>query len=648
MIKGNNRRMFRKPGLARQAIGILASSKELMDEVQPVRMVAGGDAALEQNRQQLLREYLNSQTLAEALAAAPSTRLALLPDTSNTGMGIGSLPEVQMRRLSPDPATMTPLEALVDPTLVAGNIRSRIMGTNTAERPDRARILREQEQVVPPDDASSLGIRLTDLKNRSAIDKLGTSSSIISQPIRVGTEEEIDYGKLAANYSMPQPVRKELLSQRTVQQRSLKQAQNKVGQAQRAYDKAVAKNDETAMGVALSKLERARKQAEQQRLELREINKQLGQEKLTQSFGEIENINRQLGDENVSEERKQELRQQLAEARAQMEEEPGLRKFEGEKATPSDPAISFEEAEAREAAIEEQEKQDAPSPRTDAPSPAEVADKAANDAETNTGSNLSNPGEKKSAVQLYIETLLGKEKPERDPRDQKIIEEAMRGAEYDEDEIKKNIKDDAFWNAVMLTGLNMVVGSAEGGDRFSNMARSAIAGINTFNADVKEREKTAYKKFIDKQNRNLQKANLILSQEKTEADREFREFTKVVQLQAAEDMNYFRQKTADAEQQRLALSQENALLKQQGLRTTYVQDILGDRRKRNAAEDQLRETPGYEQYAPRKAKGGKNKTVDPTIPTKVLREFLENQAAAAYPNPSFAPPASGSVIVLDR
>ena len=54
MIKGNNRRMFRKPGLARQAIGILASSKELMDEVQPVRMVAGGDPALEQARQQVL------------------------------------------------------------------------------------------------------------------------------------------------------------------------------------------------------------------------------------------------------------------------------------------------------------------------------------------------------------------------------------------------------------------------------------------------------------------------------------------------------------------------------------------------------------------------------------------------------------------
>ncbi len=52
MIKGGNRRMFRKPGRARQAIGILASSKELMDAaqgsqmpVQPVQSFANGGLA---------------------------------------------------------------------------------------------------------------------------------------------------------------------------------------------------------------------------------------------------------------------------------------------------------------------------------------------------------------------------------------------------------------------------------------------------------------------------------------------------------------------------------------------------------------------------------------------------------------------------
>ena len=51
MIKGSNRRMFRKPGRARQAIGILASSKELMDAaqaempMQPVQSFANGGFA---------------------------------------------------------------------------------------------------------------------------------------------------------------------------------------------------------------------------------------------------------------------------------------------------------------------------------------------------------------------------------------------------------------------------------------------------------------------------------------------------------------------------------------------------------------------------------------------------------------------------
>jgi len=52
VIKGSNRRMFRKPGRARQAIGILASSKELMDAaqasqmpMQPVQSFANGGFA---------------------------------------------------------------------------------------------------------------------------------------------------------------------------------------------------------------------------------------------------------------------------------------------------------------------------------------------------------------------------------------------------------------------------------------------------------------------------------------------------------------------------------------------------------------------------------------------------------------------------
>lgn len=42
MFKGSNRRMFRRPGSARKAAGILASSRELMNQVEPIRLDSGG------------------------------------------------------------------------------------------------------------------------------------------------------------------------------------------------------------------------------------------------------------------------------------------------------------------------------------------------------------------------------------------------------------------------------------------------------------------------------------------------------------------------------------------------------------------------------------------------------------------------------
>lgn len=41
-FKGQNRRMFRKPGAAKRALGILASSQELANTVEPMRMADGG------------------------------------------------------------------------------------------------------------------------------------------------------------------------------------------------------------------------------------------------------------------------------------------------------------------------------------------------------------------------------------------------------------------------------------------------------------------------------------------------------------------------------------------------------------------------------------------------------------------------------
>ncbi len=682
MIKGNNRRMFRKPGLARQAIGILASSKELMNEVQPVRMVGGGDAALEQARQQVLASGISptnplfDQLVGRIYSNTSQSPLAIRGGASSLSQYLSSptLGDFLPTRRQPPPQdfrqTGEYLPDLGDPVEMIGGGISRLVqggGARDESGTGEPRPQRIKPQGTP---GGTLGGIETILATEG--DRI---SRALGNPVLDKTDEE-RYGSDAIDLlKMPprgvegargtaefqekmSPSDLALDTRRLNTDRAtLNRAQRRLNTAQRAYDKTVANGSEEQQAESLAKLTQARNEVKRLAPIVADLEETVSTGKRKQTLdkfsGQLDNINRQLADENISDKARQKLLTKRNGLLSRMEEEGfGSRSRyeppEGEKATPSDPAISFEEAEAREAAIEEQEKEDAPSPRTDAPSPAVVADEAAKNVEESTGSNLTNPGEKKGAVELYLETLQGKEKPERDPRDQKIIEEAMRGAEYDEDEIKKNIKDDAFWNAVMLTGLNMVVGSSEGGDRFSNMARSAIAGINTFNADVKEREKTAYKKFIDKQNRNLQKANLILSQEKTEADREFREFTKVMQLQAAEDLNFFKIDSARRDQQNLDLRRDNLKLQQLNKRSDFVSKTLGDRQATRSAEDLLRETPGYEKYATRKAKGGKNKTITPDIPRRVLQEFLEKQAVEAFPFSSFAPPASGSVIVLDE
>ena len=61
MFKGSNRKMFRKPGMARRAIGILASSPEIMQAANrnmPVRMNNGGSPRIEQINQNFVNSLL--------------------------------------------------------------------------------------------------------------------------------------------------------------------------------------------------------------------------------------------------------------------------------------------------------------------------------------------------------------------------------------------------------------------------------------------------------------------------------------------------------------------------------------------------------------------------------------------------------------
>ena len=137
---------------------------------------------------------------------------------------------------------------------------------------------------------------------------------------------------------------------------------------------------------------------------------------------------------------------------------------------------------------------------------------------------------------------------------------------------------------------------------------------------------------------------MILSQEKTEADREFREFTTVMQLKAAEDMNYFKRLSAFQAQQGLDLREQNRLFEQRNKQGDYILGVLGDRKETKAAEDRLRGTKGYEEYAKdKKQKDARGQLKPVEIPRDVLERFLRDEAAKNFPLPSSA----GSVIVLD-
>tara|TARA_R100001480_G_scaffold3052_1_gene8265 strand:+ start:2665 stop:3945 length:1281 start_codon:yes stop_codon:yes gene_type:complete len=61
MVKGSNRRMFRRPGSARKAAGILASSQELMNQVEPLRMNVGGSVDALAEYQRMLMEQATRQ-----------------------------------------------------------------------------------------------------------------------------------------------------------------------------------------------------------------------------------------------------------------------------------------------------------------------------------------------------------------------------------------------------------------------------------------------------------------------------------------------------------------------------------------------------------------------------------------------------------
>ena len=686
MFAGSRRRMFRnetpatkKPSLTRQAIGILASSRELMDEVQPMRMANGGsvnvietylDQAQRMATEQGLRpgsmlynqvvgtlynklsstdpsvDQLFPPRVSEPLpvdVSTPLTREAFprrgvasfkglrsLPvDIQPLGSTSAAVPQAGIPSLAPElPVDVsTPLTRGAFPQQGLGSFRGLntppVVEETLGATPSPVRMGEGNQTNIPSlsdeERYGSVDINPLNPFNPLGREPQGTEVARGTEAFKSGTainpalvpktaEEK------AAEYSE---------STRSADQRFARDLKGKQGQVTR-----LEKRQESLKAKLSNALIKNNKKAEQTyRLQLTELEGNL--KKARNELSVLEDVQGQKAQTKA-----EELQQRL-------------------EALKDNPDVSQEDLQALQEQIgAEQEKilkDDDATPATDeepkgdkpdAPSPAVVANQAANNVEQNTGTSLSNPDEKKGALQMYLETLQGKEKPERDPRDQKIVEEAMRGADYDEDEIRESVKDDAFWNSVMLTGLSMVVGASEGGDRFSNMARAAIAGINNFNAEVKDREKTAYKKFIDKQTRNLQRANLILTTENTAADREFKEFAKVLQIEAAEDASFFRR-------QQLEQQKEAQRLRLQVAQGNYVSDALKDSGLKRGAVERLRQTPGYEQYA-EKQKDARGQLKLPKVPERVLRTFLENEAQERFGISSGVPQGSGSVIKLDN
>lgn len=545
MIKGNNRRMFRKPGLARQAIGILASSKELMDEVQPVRMVAGGDPALEQARQQVLASGISptnplfDQLVGRIYSNTTQSPLAVRGGASSLSQYLSSptLGDFLPTRRQPPPQdfrqTGEYLPDLGDPVeIIGGGIRGLVQGGGARDESGTGEPIRRRikAQGTPRDISAGITSVLEDAarsvisepvrmgqgnppprEEPSAVDRLSRTSSIISQPTGMGPEavrsieeereERRRQGDATARGTAEfqekmSPSDLALDTRRLNAERpKLNRAQRRLNTAQRAYDKVVANGTEEQQAEALASLTQAQNEVKRLAPIVADLEETVGTGKRKQTldrfFGQLEDINRQLADENISDKARQKLLEQRDKVQSRMEE-AGIRKFEPDDTDLSDrPQKPVPEIDAQSDDAEDSAKADETRARLE--TDAVIENIAGGDDETIKKLQEEN---KKIDEQLSkVESGLA-DKPS--PEETEVVKKAMESAGYDEKEVRENIRKDSFWNAVMIAGLQMAAGASEGGDRFSNMARAAIIGLDEFNKDVKQKEKSAYQRYRDK------------------------------------------------------------------------------------------------------------------------------------------------------
>lgn len=618
MIKGNNRRMFRKPGLARQAIGILASSKELMDEVQPVRMVAGGDPALEQARQQVLASGISptnplfDQLVGRIYSNTTQSQLAIGGGASSLAQYLSSPTlgdNLPGRRQPPPPAegifTVSDLVPDVlretDPVeMIGGGIRGLVQGGGARDESGTGEPIRRRikAQGTP---GGSLGReidRVSRALGNPVLDKAdeerygSDAIDLLKMPPPRGVEGARGTAEFQEKMS---PSDLALDTRRLNTDRAaLNRAQRRLNTAQRAYDKVVANGTEEQQAESLASLTQAQNEVKRLAPIVADLEETVGKGKRKQTldrfFGQLEDINRQLADEKISDKARQKLLEQRDKVQSRMEE-AGIRKFEPDDTDLSDrPQKPVPEIDAQSDDAEDSAKADETRARLE--TDAVIENIAGGDDETIKKLQEEN---KKIDEQLSkVESGLA-DKPS--PEETEVVKKAMESAGYDEKEVRENIRKDSFWNAVMIAGLQMAAGASEGGDRFSNMARAAIIGLDEFNKDVKQKEKSAYQRYRDKKADELAERKFELQKKTSDVQAQ----QLVLQtLSTRQRLNSSRIAEMQADQ-RLAISRaseeraaETASLNRSVAINEIIQDRIDSPTTRAAIQKQIAEEKGVD------------------------------------------------------
>ena len=509
MFSGSRRRMFRnetpatkKPSLTRQAIGILASSRELMDEVQPVRMANGGNVNVIETYLDQARRMATTQGLTPGSMPYNQVVGILYNKLSSTDPSVDQL--FPPRAPEPIPVDVsTPLTRRAFTQQGLGSFR----GINTPPV-----IEEDLGPIKVPQSSTSAAVpqagiaSLTDEERYGSVD-INPFNPLGREPRGVeGARGTAEFEKAMSPSDLALDT-KRLNTDRA----KLNRAQRRLNTAQKAYDKTIAGGTEAQQAESLAKLQEARNEVSRLAPVVADLEETVGEGKRKQSFDkfsrQLKDINRQLGDENISEKARQKLLIKRDGVLARMEKAGyGTRSEyvppEGEKATPQAEGEGEVTGEGAPDAQEEVLKK---------------AEETANDAlnESVKNSDIS-PEDQPTAFKIIEQAerdLVGDSEGIADgtsTEEQDIVRRAMEMAEYDEQEIRDSLKKDSFWNAVMMFGLQMAAGASEGGDRFSNMARAAVIGLNEFNKDMKEKEKSAYARYRDKKADAFAEAGLEL------------------------------------------------------------------------------------------------------------------------------------------